>query len=725
MKKILSSLLLFVLAANASGAATYGNLDFNNGGGLDRGYIKNGNAQINTTGWATYADLAGTAPVDCTGGASTNTFTRSTSSGLRDGKNFLITHSTTNRQGDGASYAFTIDRADQAKPMTLTFDYEVGSGTMADGDQTLWIYDVTNAVMIQPSAYSISNSIGQAPKKVEFQTASNSTSYRLCLHTSSTSTTAYTLKATNFKLSPNTYSTGASVSDWVAYTPTLTGFGTATNISFFSRRVGGDLEIRGRLTSGTPTAVAAQITLPTGLTIDSTQAPTIRVFGNAATTESVARYFVAVGTGGNTYFGIGVHQAGSAGLATPAVNTWINSPDSLSVTASIPILGWGTSQVLSSETDTRVVYAKYQLAGAVSVSTTQQINYATKIKDSHGAVTTGSGWKFTAPVPGTYRVSTAIAVGTSNCTLMLSKGGVVDSILGSASTTAYQGGSQNIDLNAGEYISVYSDAAAQNTLSSTNQTISIERLSGPAQVAAAERVYELWWGNAGGAQTGGVTNVDFNTKLFSSHGAFSGSVFTAPRPGWYDFKGEVITSTATSSNPQLYINGSQTFNLSTDAVVDRKQFSTGYYLRQGDTATLRMTSASTLLNSTLHHWLGITSQEGGPGSGGSPNSIYSGGAGERVERAYITNPAGTAAISTQSGSWLSSVSRTAVGQVTVNFTTGIWSSAPSCVCSASTSAGESCNMGTIPTTTSVVIRTRDGVNADKDTGMSLICMGPK
>lgn len=51
------------------------------------------------------------------------------------------------------------------------------------------------------------------------------------------------------------------VTPWVAYTPTFTGFGTVSAVSVWSRRVGDNLEIRGQFTSGTATAVPAQITL--------------------------------------------------------------------------------------------------------------------------------------------------------------------------------------------------------------------------------------------------------------------------------------------------------------------------------------------------------------------------------------------------------------------------------------------------------------------------------
>lgn len=54
----------------------------------------------------------------------------------------------------------------------------------------------------------------------------------------------------------------SNLTDWAEYTPTLIGFGTATNSNFHYRRVGDTLEIQGFFTSGTSTATLAQIPLP-------------------------------------------------------------------------------------------------------------------------------------------------------------------------------------------------------------------------------------------------------------------------------------------------------------------------------------------------------------------------------------------------------------------------------------------------------------------------------
>jgi hypothetical protein len=215
------------------------------GGGGGINYISNPDAETDTTGYATYADAAGTSPVDGTGGSPNSTWTRSTSSPLRDDASFVFTHNSgASRKGEGVSYDFSISAADKAKVLQISFDYIVGSGTFVagtsstDSDVTVWIYDVTNSTLIQPSSYKLlSNSSTIASQfNATFQTASDSTSYRLIFHVGSTSSSAFTLKFDNIKVSPSTYVYGTPITDWQAVTPTFTGLGTVTAIEVYSRR---------------------------------------------------------------------------------------------------------------------------------------------------------------------------------------------------------------------------------------------------------------------------------------------------------------------------------------------------------------------------------------------------------------------------------------------------------------------------------------------------------
>lgn len=97
----------------------------------------NPDAEADTSGWATYANGAAV-PTTGTGGTPTATFTRSTASPLRGTASFLYT---VGALGNGVSFAFTIDSADQAKSLQVSFDWAV-TGAIAEGDYSVYVYDI-------------------------------------------------------------------------------------------------------------------------------------------------------------------------------------------------------------------------------------------------------------------------------------------------------------------------------------------------------------------------------------------------------------------------------------------------------------------------------------------------------------------------------------------------------------------------------------------------------
>lgn len=198
-----------------------------------KNYITNGHAEIGTTGWATYADAAGATPVDGTGGAPNVTFARSTTTPLAGDASFLLTKDAANRQGEGVSYAFTLERADNvmAQSMILQFSYETG-GTFTTGtssDIKVFIYNVTDATVITPSQ----NYIGSSSGKVitTFNTVSTSSSYRLIFHVATTSASAWTFKLDRVIVKPIDTIVSSSGSDSTVILTDGNGFGsTNTNV---------------------------------------------------------------------------------------------------------------------------------------------------------------------------------------------------------------------------------------------------------------------------------------------------------------------------------------------------------------------------------------------------------------------------------------------------------------------------------------------------------------
>lgn len=488
------------------------------------------------------------------GGAGNITLTRSTSSPLRGVASFLLTKDAATRAGEGivttlgaTALDLNINRADLAKILQVSFDYEIASGTFVAGsdsslgDLSVYIYDVTNGRRIELSPFKITGGVVGTKYRYQgvFQSDSVSRQYRLAIHVSSASSSAYTVKFDNVQVGPQVKEFGAPLTDWTAYTPTYTGFGTVVTSNMFYRRVGGNIEIQGRFLLGTPTAVEARISLPTGLISGGSDviSENRRAVGNVVYDAAAAATFYSLIEPSTAYLTVGFQGAGTGGLNKINGDTF-GVGTLLSVQACFPITGWSSSLQMSSDADTRVVAASYTVSGAVSVSPTQPIDYATKIFDTHSAVTTGSSWKFTAPVNGYYRISIAGAVATAITDMIVYKNSTQNILLNDFNTTTFTSGSGTVQLNSGDYIDIRSTGGAQNTNGTSNfNNIHIERISGPEQIAASEKVKVRYTSAAGAALTGG-SPIDFDTKEYDTHGAVTTGAswkFTSPRPGYVKF----------------------------------------------------------------------------------------------------------------------------------------------------------------------------------------------
>lgn len=145
--------------------------------------------------------------------------------------------------------------------------------------------------------------------------------------------------------------TSTSSTAWAAYTPTITGYGTVTNVSFLWRRIGDTLEVIGTFTTGTTAASLATFTLPTSpavLAIDSAKLPINNTDTNPGVeigtiSASAANQYglIVTATGSSTalvYQGSGVTLANH--LTPGDGNVLVASSAHISVKFSVPISGW-------------------------------------------------------------------------------------------------------------------------------------------------------------------------------------------------------------------------------------------------------------------------------------------------------------------------------------------------------------------------------------------------
>lgn len=508
-----------------------------------------------------------------------------------------------------ASDAFTIDTEDQAKPMTVRGYYSPtsnpsnGNWSGTTSNSFGWaIYDVTNSSWIIPAGvFSFTQSSGVGIFGGTFQTSANGTQYRLVVFNANATSGAITVLFDDMFLGPQTAPIGLAGTDTVTYTPTIThGSGGITNATATGSwsRVGDKMILRGLLTFSGASAAFSQITasLPSGYTIDtakllSSTAGGVSVVGAALILDSgvldypglcfytspssfTVQYFKSVS-------GTNPVNVSSTDISNTAPFTF-GSADSISWEVEVPISGWSSNVQMSNDTDTRVVAFRGTNTAGTSIGTSATlVPFATTVYDTHGAWATNV---YTVPVTGYYRVSlNLLTAGITLATNEDVRGYIYKNgsayaqtlTLGTGGTGTSHGVtlSATLDCKAGDTIQAYfqsSQATSLNTSAGWN-SLQIERLSGPAVVAATESVNARYTTTAGQSISHNTTTiVDFGTKDFDSHNAVTTGAswkFTAPASGKFrlatlvTFTASTAWSIAEAAVVSVYKNGSLYANL--------------------------------------------------------------------------------------------------------------------------------------------------------------------
>lgn len=250
----------------------------------------NVDAETSVGSWVTFADAAATTPVDLTAGSSAQlTLSRTTTAAelLNGAASFKLVKAAANAQGEGVSCTFNVPPAYQGKLCNIKIPYKI-TGTIATGDITVWIYDVTNSLLITPLAQNIDQASG-ALNAYFTTTPSAGTpanqNYRIGIYFGSTGTNAQTLYFDDVSVGPVDSVYGPNITAWQSYTPTFTGWGTVVTQSTRWRQNGDSIEIEGRFVAAGPTATEARLSLPNSLVSQSDYA-TLETAGFGATTNT-------------------------------------------------------------------------------------------------------------------------------------------------------------------------------------------------------------------------------------------------------------------------------------------------------------------------------------------------------------------------------------------------------------------------------------------------------
>lgn len=529
-------------------------------GGIN--YLSGSDSDFNATvgNWVAYADAAGAAPVDGTGGSPAITCDRTTSDPLRGAGSLLITKDAANRQGEGCAVGFSIDRADLGKSLTVSFDYEIASGTYdagsdtTDPDLTVWVYGPTDGTPVLTQlapAKILGATVGvQMPFKGRFQTAASGVAYRLILHEAKSGTSAYTLKTDNISISPATKNVGPPVSDWITWTPTGS-WNTNTTYTGLYRRDGDTAHYQVRVAlSGAPNAAELNVNLPSGHVLDAnkvtaTAANSTPLFGYGHAQDAGTRaYNIQVGYSSTTAVNIRDDNSATDNGVDADSPFSFNSGDFLVVNFSIPISGW-SSNGTAVEQDTRRMSVDYYGTATGTLNTSWNVvTFPTKGEDTHSAYSSGT---VTMPyaascsvsahidVTGTYAVNGYVGVG-------LFVNGVEKRVAYSTSASASQTEAESTlslasyKFAAGDAVTIRSRTSATSAAWTASNHFSMICVPQSGGVQPGDTVAIRYTNSASTVvANNSATVVPFPTMTFDTHGAYNTStgVFTAPIAGKY------------------------------------------------------------------------------------------------------------------------------------------------------------------------------------------------
>lgn len=556
---------------------------------------------ISATGYNVYADAAGVVPVDGTGGSPTVTIAVSAVTPLRGTSSYLFTKPASNVQGQGWSKDFTIDSGFIDNPVahTISMLARVASGTYADGDVTFWIVDTTSGQVIQPSAFRLLNAVGAQILRMEFQPNFNSANYRLVSHVTSVSAVAYSLRFDDVSVSPNTAAASGSGSvvsfSGTQATQALTI--DVTNMAFTTTKdssaawngtqyvvpVSGDYSIAGSFSSSANTSssvfldgtrvfygstvVAGGVTAWSGTLTNLRAGQLISVRAASTTTASVGYCSIFRLSGGAA-------SGDSSGVTVARANSTTTAM-SASQGALFTVIDFDTNGGFST----------------VSSATRYTVREAGYFTFSGGFYAAAGGWNVVL-----YRNGALYEFGTP----------------GSAATGATKIASTPIRCIVGDFFELRANTAVTGTGVASEGYFGVQRISGPTQVSASEKISASYFRSATASVTAN-TQTNFDTKVYDSHGAVTVGAswkFTAPDARIYTVK--AYYDCVPASAVFVFKNG----------VAHKRMFYTAgagapvtasldIQLNAGDTLDLRPNATGNVAGGTLSSnasWIDITSQ---------------------------------------------------------------------------------------------------------------------
>jgi hypothetical protein len=545
-------------------------------GGIN--YIDNPNAEVDTSNWFTFDD--GGSYVDGTGGTAANTtFTRNTTDALRDDADFSVVIAAADASGEGVSTDFVVDKTDQAKILRVSFDYTTDA---PDGFFAVKIYDRTNGEIISVISEDLKATAVNGRFISEFQTAIDSTDYRLSIVVNDTDATGYSLNFVNVQLGPRELARGPIITDVETFTPIWTNM-PALSINEGKSWIVGDTRHYSIsvLATGAGSAAPIALTLPFGENMDvskipSGATPTAGESGNLGFGmwfDSGTSFRMLTVTNSNTTNQIAFSQSDNTSIGFFFGSNLANG-DRINLKFHVPILGKSSNVDFSSDFGVRVIATSLNKSAnqTIATSVATQVTFDGVEFDKAGNADLANN-RLLINESGQYIVSGNVSyVGNNNGirTAQVRVNGVLSfrNVVQLAATIAGLNNSCPfnvvLDLEKGDYVELWTVQTSGGNLDVQNDgngtRFELTKIQSPQTLAGGEVVAMSYNSNSGQAVITGNTIV-YEDLDYDTHKAYNTSTgeYTVPVSGKYIVHAQIQTGNVTpgASTQQIQIRGVQ------------------------------------------------------------------------------------------------------------------------------------------------------------------------
>jgi len=279
------------------------------------------------------------------GGTLDGSISNKTSDPLSGLKSLTYTQGSSSVNDWISSNTITLDAEQKGTSLGVSFPY-VYDG--ADDDIKFVVYDVTNSQVLTSTSDLIKATSTPKIFSLGVDTYSSTDQIRYGFQTlSSTNGAILEWDDVEFSTNPYVFKNIANHDGPYSYTPTFVGLGTCTSINFFYRRDGKYISVWGQFISGTPTADVAYISLPSGLTINTSELPPVSSYplivgqGGTDVSSTGGNDFNMLMTGSTTAIGMSLtNNTGSGALSADLGSFFSANGRVFSVNFKVPVTEW-------------------------------------------------------------------------------------------------------------------------------------------------------------------------------------------------------------------------------------------------------------------------------------------------------------------------------------------------------------------------------------------------